>query len=202
MSHIFQKSHIESTKYHFSFNVKPWELMLLIHDDSNKNKEIPELSADTLRNYKDVDWSQYYYYFTTPVMNDILETGLSLFASAKAEAQTEEQLYRIEGAAIHLDAMNVYYKMTEYSKCISPALTKIYEGNLKARVADGSMTQEEADSLKAAFKTDIIGPIKDTASPNVLQNELAQKCLSYGVTMLRANETFQQFLDGEVRFWQ
>jgi len=192
----------ETENSHFGWGLMPWEYMQLLWDDSNKNREIPELDADTLRNYKGVDWSQYYTYFVTPVMNDILETGMALFEAARIEAETEEQLYRLEGSALHLETMSAYYEMTFYSKCSSKALTKIYEGNLKARVADGSMTQEEADTLKAAFKTDIVNPIKEKISVANLLRPLAEKCLAFGCTELHVGETMQQYLDGEKQFWQ
>jgi len=192
----------ETDNVHFSYWLKPWEFMQLTFDETNKNREIPELDADTLRNYKDVDWSQYNNYFVAPKMNDILEKGLELFEAAKAAAETEEQLHRLDGSIIHLDTMNAYYQMTVYGKCSSKALPKIYEGNLKARVADGSMTQEEADTLKAAFKEDIMNPIKESVALNNLLKPLAQKCIDFGLLRLRGTDTMQEYIDGEKGFWQ
>jgi len=192
----------ETDNVHFSYWIKPWEFMQLTFDETNKNRKIPELDADTLRNYKDVDWSQYNNYFVAPKMNDILEVGLECFAAARAEAETEEQLYRLESSIIHLETMNAYYQMTVYGKCTSKALPKIYEGNLKARVADGSMTQEEADSLKAAFKADIMNPIKESVALDNLLKPLAQKCIDFGCTMLRPTDYMQEYINGEKGFWQ
>ena len=186
----------ETDNAHFAWSVKAAPLMQLIYDDSNKNREIPELDADTLRNYKDVDWSQYYTYFTTYTMNGLLEAGQKAFAAAIAEAETEDQLRRLDGASIHVDAMAAYFGMTFWSKCISKALPKIYEGNLKARVADGSMTQEEADTLKAAFQADIIDPLKKVATS--LTPDLVAKSVKYGITMWR----FDEKTDEVVNYWK
>ena len=88
--------------------------------------------------------------------------------------------------ARRVSEMAAYFGMTFWSKCISKALPKIYEGNLKARVADGSMTQEEADTLKAAFQADIIDPLKKAATS--LTPDLVAKSVKYGITMWRFNE--------------
>jgi len=185
---------------HYNWKMRPEYLLNITVDESAADKPIPELSADTLRNYKDVDWTQYYTYFAPFTYNDIAEKGLEWFEAARQAAETEEQLFRINKSSIQVDLIQAYYIEYLYLRCAYPALGKIYEGNLKARVADGSMTQEEANALKAAFNKDIKTPVKDEGQQVFV--DLANKMLAHGVTYLRMNSPVQKFLDGDERFWK
>jgi len=184
---------------HFYWSMEPWYLLNMRVDETDKNKAIPELSADTLRNFRDVDWTQYYHYFATMTCNDLFEKGYAWFDAARQAAETEEQLFRINRASVQVDMLYAQYLEFRNLRCAYPALGKIFDGNLKARVADGSMTQEEANSLKAAFNAEIKIPIKEEAQGFLVQ--LAHKMLEHGITHLRFTETVQQFLDGEEKFW-
>jgi len=185
---------------HFGWHTSPDQHLQLTTDDSNAKREIPELSADTLRNYKDVDWTQYYQYFKSISYNDIGEKGIAWFEAARQACETEEQLLRVNRTALQAEILNVYLIEAINLRCAFPALGKIFDGNLKARVADGSMTQDEANALKAAFNADIKLPLKEAA--DTAKIEFAHKAMECGLTYLRVGSTIQGFLDGEEGFWK
>jgi len=170
--------------YHTHINDKPEDVLQITYGKRDKTREVPYLSADTLRNYKDVDWSQYYGYFTPYTFEKTgwIEQGKAYFNAAKEAAETEEQWKHIDKSSIHLDVMNVYYyrKFLLFVAYTDTGL--LYEGCLKLCVDDGSMTQEEADTLAAAFKAEIRDPILTTGA--TILEEVREKMLSYGITFV------------------
>jgi len=186
---------------HFGWWLTPAEYLKMTVTVPDRGAPIPELSADTLRNYKDVDWSPYYMCINTMTCEnkDLIDKGFAWFAAAMEAAETEEQRAHIDKSMIQVEMLNAYYYDQLYLRCAYTNLGNIYDGNIAARIADGSMTKEEGNTLKAAFKADIRMPLREEAIS--LTKDLAHKMLKYGITSLRMATTTQMFLDGIDPFW-
>jgi len=168
--------------YHMRMMAKPEEVLQITYGKRDNSKPVPYLTADTLRNYKDIDWSQYYGYFTpyTFGQTDWIEKGYAFFEAAMQAAETEEQRTRLDKSSIHLDILNMYYWKFFLLRVAYSDIGVLYEGCLKLCLEDGSMTQEEADALKASFKTDMRDPILEKG--RTMLEEVKEKLLSYGMT--------------------
>ena len=81
----------------------------------------------------------------------------------------------------------------------APGAEKIFDGNLQAYTADGTISPAEAERLKADFDREILEPIRQSFVP--YQREVAQKLIDHGVTTLRMGIPTCMYLTGEFTFW-
>jgi len=151
-------------------------------DETNKNRELPTFTAEQLKNYKDIDWTQYYGYLTVYRPSEVVTVGYEKFAEALEKAETDQQRTHIDKSSIQVDYLNSYFLYEFYNRQVRATLNKILNNALKLCVADGSLTQEESDAIKEGFKTDITDPLKQAYYD--YNKALAEKMLRYGANHL------------------
>ena len=138
----------------------------------------PTLTADQLRNFKKVDWEPYWDCLTPVIPHRIITEGPAYFEAALAEAETDEQRWRIERSAIQVDVLRSYWLY--YRKVIAKTmLPEVYAAALDAAVAAGEIKESEHGTLLLNFKKYLKSSLEETYTAYNL--ELAQRCVDHEV---------------------
>ena len=141
---------------------------------THRESGLPEgFSADVLKDYKSVDWSQYYDWYSSLEPNEIIAKGKALFDEARAMTNDEEQLYHINKSSLQLDFMESYYRYYEL------ALIRENMTRLISELVDTYMDLGEESVLKSTMVTNVMRPLeKDYEKYNEL---LFARFFDYGI---------------------
>ncbi|MBQ7338127.1 MAG: DUF4838 domain-containing protein [Clostridia bacterium] len=142
------------------------------------------LTADMIRDYENVDWSQYVYWYSgnTP---RIISEGERLFAQALTAAETDEQRARIERCSKQIDVLRSYHLYLEKNKT-SSFVSRLFGTGIPAVFPD-EFTKQELTEIKTAVAKLIITQVADAY---VEYNEtLAQTMQSYNTYVREAEWT-------------
>ena len=168
--------------------------------ETNANRELPVLTADQLRNYKDIDWYQYDNYLNIVSFHEFVEKGPAFFEEALAMAETDEQRFQINKASVQVDYTNSYAYYYQKEARIK-TLKKIFNNAARLCAADGSLSKEEADALMDSFEKDILDAL-DEAYYNY-NKALAEKIIKYGtVAWSDATVVTEDFLLNQANFYK
>ncbi|MBQ7338126.1 MAG: DUF4838 domain-containing protein [Clostridia bacterium] len=137
---------------------------------------VPEgLTAEMIRDYENVDWSQYIYWYSSAVPR-IISEGDRLFTAALEAAETDEQRARIERSYMQVHTLRSYYLYGEQNKT-SNFVTQLFGKGIPAVFGD-EFSEQELSTIKSGV-TKLIR--EQVANAYVAYNrDLAIKMTDYG----------------------
>jgi len=147
--------------------------------------EMPSFTLEQLRNFKDIDWEALYeelgcrYLFP----NETVIKGYEAFFRAIEMAETEEQKAHLDKSMIQLDVVYSFHLAEQCPKAV--ILPMLFNRALEPYIADGSLSEDEATSLKFAFM-DITDPLLPQNEADLIEfnRALAEKMIKYGINAL------------------
>ncbi len=138
----------------------------------------PTLTADQIRNFKKVDWEPYWDCMSPVTPHRIIVEGPAYFEAALAEAETDEQRWRIKRSAIQIDVLKsiwMYYRRNIAKR----TLPDVYTAALDAAVAAGEIAESERGTLLFNFKKFFKTNLEETYTAYNLA--LAQRCVEHEI---------------------
>ncbi len=142
---------------------------------------MPALTAQQVKDFRNVDWEPYWDCLTPVVPHPILREGPKFFEAAREMAETEEQRFRIERSAIQLDVLDSY-RMYRRCELAAPTLELVYQYALDAAVASGEIGKGEREGLLRGFREYIKD--KPLAEYTAYNRRLAEKMISYDIRIV------------------
>ena len=152
---------------------------------NHESKTVPDgLTVEMIRDYENVDWSQYVYWYSSNTPH-IISEGDRLFAQALEMAETDEQRARIERCHVQVDVLRSYHLYQEKNK------TSTFVATLFGTGIPSVFPGEFSDSELRTIKNEVNKLIqKQVAAAYVEYNEtLAQTMKSYNTFVREAEWT-------------
>ncbi len=104
-----------------------------------------DLTEEMIRNYEDVDWSKYWFWFEDIPKTTYLETGREYFDNAIQAAETDEQKARLEKASLQVDAAESDYRYQRRNLVGTMGLYLILKGYFTSHT--DMFTSEEQNTI-------------------------------------------------------
>ena len=149
---------------------------------------VPEgLTVEMLRDYENVDWTQYLNWYTSAEPRIITE-GDRLFTAALEAAETDEQRAHIERSYMQVHTLRSYYLYGEKSKT-GNFVTQLFGKGIPAVFGD-----ELSGSELSTIKSGVSKLIKEqVAAAYVAYNrELASKMTDYGALYREGSKAYRE----------
>jgi len=151
--------------------------------ESNPDREVPVITADELRNFRNIDWTQYYNWFTeVGDPHPIIVLGRDCFNKAFAMAETMEQWRHLDKSFVQIDYVLTSGYTTDYLTEAKEALRVIFYRNINNAIDAGEMTSMEGEELKDAFKAEYMAPLEQQMKTAV--QAMKARMEKYGITRM------------------
>jgi len=143
-----------------------------IHGDD----EIPVLTAEELRNFRETDWSRYYDWFVKIGPNPFILKGQQYFDKAFAAAVNTEQYKHLEKSSIQIEYLLCFDYMKKRTLQAKNTLQTIFHKNVLRAIDAGEMTAAEGRELEEAFGKECFEPLEkaEAAAIQSLQDKLSK----------------------------
>ena len=145
--------------------------------ENHSNDELPkDLTVDMVKNYKEVDWTKYWNWYSDVEENRITVEGEKLFKEAMKLAETESQKKDLEKTYLQIENMKSYF----YAKQLSTG-----EGTMNRlikqfiQVHEKDFTAKEKETLPAAI--DAFAYEQSSSAYAEYNRDLCERMVEWGV---------------------
>ena len=168
-----------------ALDIYDWKGEVVKHHESNT---VPQgLTVEMIRDYKNVDWSQYVYWYSSSTPR-IISEGDRLFTQALEMAENDEQRAHIERSYMQVHTLRSYYLYNEKSKT-SSFLSQLFGTGIPSVYPD-AFTKDELNTIRSA----VAGLLKaQVADAYVAYNrDLAFKMNEYGALYREGSKPYRE----------